>query len=200
MINRGVGKRRAFAVLVFVFIGAAAGGCDREEGVPLTLTSENGGEGFVPVDYELTSDNYKKWLVAQERLKQNAGDADLGQPADRILLTNPSAESIDGVVRELESNDRTRDAIKSAGLDVRDYVLTTLALYQASDRQDTLGISPGGVPIRASNIELASLHRDEISTARASSRVRIVDDSPRARGNGKAKGKGKGGKGKGGKN
>ncbi len=151
----------------------------------------------MPVDYELTSDNYKKWLVAQERLKQNAGDADLGQPADRILLTNPSAESIDGVVRELESNDRTRDAIKSAGLDVRDYVLTTLALYQASDRQDTLGISPGGVPIRASNIELASLHRDEISTARASSRVRIVDDSPRARGNGKAKGRGKGGKGKG---
>ena len=183
----------ARAVCVAVALGVGAGGCDREEGIPLTLASEDGGGEFVPVDYELTSDTYKKWLVAQENLKRDAGDADLGLPAQRVLLTNPSSGSIDSVVDELESVEQTREAIESADLSVRDYVLATLALYQATDRPDTLGLIPGGVPIRTGNVELARSHADEISAARASSPVRFVDDRPRARGNGKAKGgKGKG--------
>lgn len=173
-------------------IGAALAGCGREEGIPLTLAGDEGDGEFVPVDYELTSDTYKKWLVAQEHLKRDAGDADLGLPAQRVLITNPSAGSIDSVVDELESVAQTRDAIESADLSVRDYVLATLALYQATDRPDTLGLEPGGVPIRVGNVDLARTHADEIAAARASSPVRFVDDRPRARGEGKAKGKGKG--------
>ena len=188
----------ARAACVAVALGVGAGGCDRKEGIPLTLASEDGGDEFVPVDYELTSETYKKWLVAQENLKRDAGDADLGLPAQRVLLTNPSSGSIDSVVDELESVEQTREAIESADLSVRDYVLATLALYQATDRPDTLGLTPGGVPICTGNVELARTHAGEISAARASSPVRFVDDRPRARGNGKAKGgKGKGrGKGK----
>lgn len=147
---------------------------------------------FVPVDYELTSDTYKKWLVAQQNLARDAGDADLGLPAQRVLLTNPSAGSIDSVVDELESVEQTRKAIEAADLSVRDYVLATLALYQATDRPDTLGVEPGGVPIRVTNVDLASRNADEIATARSASPVRFVDDRPRSRGKGKARGKGKG--------
>ena len=178
--------------LTALAIAAALAGCGREEGLPLMLASGDEDGEFVPVDYELTSDTYKKWLVAQQNLARDAGDADLGLPAQRVLLTNPSAGSIDSVVDELESVEQTRNAIESADLSVRDYVLATLALYQATDRPDTLGLEPGGVPIRVSNVELASRNADEITAARASSPVRFVDDRPRARGKGKAKGRGKG--------
>lgn len=167
--------------------------CGREETIPLTLAGGGNDDAFTPVDYELSSDTYKKWLVAQENLKRDAGDADLGLPAQRVLLTNPSAGSIDTVVDELERNEQTRKAIESADLSVRDYVLATLALYQATDRPDTLDLGPGGVPIRSANVELANRNAADISAARASSPVRFVDDRPRARGKGKAKGgKGKG--------
>ncbi len=183
------GIRRFIAALA---IGAALAGCGRDEAIPLTLARADADGDFVPVDYELTSETYKKWLVAQQNLARDAGDADLGFPAQRVLLTNPSAGSIDSVVDELESVERTRHAITSAGLSVRDYVLATLALYQATDRPDTLGLEPGGVPIRVTNVELASRYADEIAAARAASPVRFVDDHPRPRGKGKARGKGKG--------
>lgn len=122
---------------------------------------------------------------------------DLGLPAERILLTNPSREAIDVVVEYLERNEQTRAAIESAGLGVRDYVLATPALYQATDRPATLDLGPGGVPIPVTNVELARRHADEITAARASSPARIVDDRPRARGKGKGKAKGGKGGGKG---
>ncbi|HUR91604.1 MAG TPA: hypothetical protein VMY38_02910 [Gemmatimonadaceae bacterium] len=186
----------------FVALAAALAlttACSGEDGIPLELRGDDGDGEFVPVDYELTSDTYRKWVVAQESLARDAGDADLGLPAQRVVLTNPTAGSIDSVVDQLESTEQTRDAIRSAGLSVKDYVLATLALYQATDRPDTLGLTPGGVPIRTGNVELARTNAEQISAARASSPVRFVDDRPRARGNGKGKGgKGKGrGKGKG---
>lgn len=192
MTIRGMWSRLAQALCVALVLGAVAGACDREDGVPLTLASDEGGDEFVPVDYELTSETYKQWLAAQENLKRDAGDSDLGLPAQRILLTNPSTGSIDSVVDELESVEQTREAIEAADISVRDYVLTTLALYQATDRPDTLGLAPGGVPIRVTNVELASRHAEEIAAARFASPVRFVDDRPRPRGKGKARGKGKG--------
>lgn len=192
MTIRGIRPGLARSLCVALLLGAVAGACDREEAIPLTLASEDGGDEFVPVDYELTSETYKKWLAAQENLKRDAGDADLGLPAQRILLTNPSAGSIDSVVDELESVEQTREAIESADLSVRDYVLTTLALYQATDRPDTLGLAPGGVPIRVTNVELARRHAEEIAAVRSTSPVRFVDDRPRSRGKGKARGQGKG--------
>lgn len=59
------GIRRCIAALA---VGAALAGCGREDGIPLTLARDDADGGFVPVDYELTSDTYKKWLVAQENL------------------------------------------------------------------------------------------------------------------------------------
>lgn len=162
-------------------IAAMAAACGREEGIPLTLAGAGENEEFVPVDYELTSDTYKKWLTAQENLRRHAGDADLGLPAQRVVLTNPSAGSIESVVDELDSTEQTREAITSAGLSVRDYVLATLALYQATDRPDTLGITPGGVPISAANVELARRNAEEIAAARARAAVRFVDDRPRGK-------------------
>lgn len=185
--------RRASAGIVLGAAIALAAACRGEDGVPLELRGDDGDGQFVPVDYELTSDTYRKWLVAQENLKRDAGDADLGLPAQRVLLTNPSAGSIDTVVEALERTEQTKDAIESAGLSVRDYVVATLALYQATDRPDTLELGPGGVRIPVTNTELASRHAGEISAARASSPVRFVDDRPRSRGKGNArKGKGKG--------
>jgi hypothetical protein len=166
-----------------------------DNGFPLMLTL-TGGPDFVPIDYKLTIDGYRKWLAAQENLKREATDADLGSPAERILLTNPTAASIDAVVEHLEGSPRTRASIEAAGLPVRDYVLSTLAIYQATERPDTLDISPRGAKFPEGNITLVENRAPEVRAMRASEPVRFIDDRPRAN-SGKAKGKKGKGKGRG---
>lgn len=130
-----------------------AGACTRGEDTGLFLASVDASIRSSSGGYELTSGTYKKWRAARQNLQRSAGDADLGLPSERILLADPSPGSIDSVVAYFERNPQTSYAIRSAGLSVRDYVLATLALYQASDRPDTLGLEPGGVPIRIASTE-----------------------------------------------
>lgn len=77
-------------------------------------------------EFSITSDRYKKWLAAQEGLDRRIASryGALLQPA------SPSERSIDRAVAYLEGEPRARHAIQRAGMSVRDFVITTVALEQ----------------------------------------------------------------------
>ena len=110
-----------------VFIATLVMGCDSR------IDTESDGDvltdgAYEAIDYRLTSDNYKKWILAQQAL-DSAGI----RPTERIDVRNVSDEDIARVTRSLESQPSAKTAIESAGLSVRDFVLTTIALAQSWD-------------------------------------------------------------------
>src|SRR3954466_8431991 len=79
-----------------------------------------------PVDFRLTEDNFAEWEAAQRNL-----DA---LPRSALASGGSSAGNpIDRAVERLESSPRARTAIERTGLTVRDFVLETIALAQATE-------------------------------------------------------------------
>ena len=162
--------RRTLLPMSLVVIATAAL-CDRSQtgrsdGIPLSANS------FLPVDYELTSELYRKWLVAQENLDRDVGRTDPVLTSSRISVIQPTPERIDAVVSRLERSDRTRRAIESAGLSVRDYVLTTVAMYQALQPPGRITVAQ----LRPGNVEIVSRNRAEIVRIRNASQFQIAAD------------------------
>ena len=115
------------------------------------------------VDYRLTDANYTQWEQAQNNL-----DA-----LPRSALRSASAgggSAIDRAVARLESSPRARRAIESAGLSVRDFVLETVALAQATEAAET-GKSTSAAPVPAENFQFVQRYRSRILRARAEARV-----------------------------
>jgi hypothetical protein len=162
-------------LLLSIVLVASAAVCnrpqngERSDGIPLTANS------YLPADYRLTSELYRKWLVAQENLNREVGSADRVLSTSRISVTQPSPARISAVVTRLEQNQRTRRAIESAGLSVRDYVLTTVALYQALNPPPR----PTIAQLDSRNLDFVDRHRDEILRLRNTSDFQIAqcDDS-----------------------
>jgi hypothetical protein len=161
--------RRTLLPIALIVIASAAL-CDRSQtgrtdGIPLTANS------YLPVDYQLTSELYRKWLAAQENLNRDVGGSDRVLSTSRISVTQPTPERIDALVGGLERNQRTRRAIESAGLSVRDYVLTTIALYQALQPPSRTTVAQ----LNPRNLEFVSHNRDEILRIRNASQFQIAD-------------------------
>jgi len=175
--------------LMLAVVAMLTSGCGSESAVPFLRSAS--AEDFTPLTYELTSDTYVQWLDAQENLEREAARGDLALPAQRILLSDPTPGAIDSVVRELQANERARRAIEAAGISVQDYVLATIAICQATDRPDTLGLNASGLRIPEGNIALVQRDAEWITQVRARSPARFIDERPRAKG-GKGRGKGKG--------
>jgi len=160
---------------------------------PLELTDaevRRDTSAYAGIDYELTSDNYRRWVTANALL-DSAGI----QPTARLSTVDPSDDEIDAVVDAIEEDARARAALDSADISPKDYVLTTIALAQSWDAVKRPG-TVTGAPV--TNVALV---RRELSTgtapaARPTSRY-VDDDRPRKRGKGKARGRGKGKRGKG---
>jgi hypothetical protein len=78
------------------------------------------------LQFTITSEKYKQWYAAQQgfdkRIKSRFGA--LLQPA------SPSERTIARAVEYLQGEPRARDAIQRAGMSVRDFVVTTVALEQ----------------------------------------------------------------------
>ena len=136
-------------------------------------------------DHTVTSDDYRKWLAAEEALMRVSGF----QLADEIPLATATDEDVDRAADALEENEPVRLAIESAGLTVKEYVATTVALEQAY-----AAASPGTVRTPAastsSNLLLVDEHRADIERVRAASPLRSVDsrdwgDRSERRGKGK---------------
>lgn len=166
----------------------------RDEDDPFDLTDSavlTDTSAYEGIDYELTSDNYRRWLVANALL-----DSAAITPAARISTIDPDDDEIDAVVDAMEDDARARAALDSADISAEDYVLTTIALAQSWD-----AVNRPGTVANAPAQNVAFLRNETTAgtgiVQRPTSRY-VDDDRPRKRGKGKAKGRGRGkGKGKG---
>lgn len=121
------------------------------------------------VDYQLTSDNYTRWLKARGAL-----DSVNVEPTVRLNTRRLTDADIDRVIQDLESQPRARAAIESRGLSVRDYVLTTIALAQSWDAANRPTVHVSGLPPR--NVEFLRRQAAEDGVVRERPRARFLDD------------------------
>ena len=183
-------RRAALAVLGALACGAGEqtgrtlAGDSVTAGGDVALDSAAVGTVFHGVKYPLTSDNYRRWLVAQEAL--DSLEEPTGMP--RIDVRDPTDDDIEHTVAFLQEHEDERAAIERSGLSVRDFVLTSIALGQAFNfRGDDL--------VPSGNRAFVDSNRAQIGRAREARRFHVLDDdgddSP-GRGHGRGKGKGHG--------
>ena len=115
------------------------------------------------VDFRLTDDNFARWEEAQSNLD------DLPRSAIRSGVSS-GRSAIDRAVTRLESSPRARRAIESAGLSVRDFVLETIALAQASEAAET-GKTTRATPIPPDNFQFVQRYRGRVLLARREDRL-----------------------------
>ena len=190
--------------LLALSLGLLAAGC----GDDVDRSELTGGEvvqdtvSYQGLDYDLTSENYRRWLAANDAL-----DSARIEPDVRLDPRTATGDDIDAAVTALEADERATTAIRGADISVRDYVLTSVALAQSWDAIDRPN-RVSGIPV-----ENVSFLRTQDTGAEGTRRptARIIGDSDsdsdseadsdsEGRGNGKARGRGKGkskGKGRG---
>jgi hypothetical protein len=199
------GRTRPPRWLAVVFVAALATACDsgpdeREllvDSGPV-ISSDAGAVGdtaFTAIRYEVRSEDYRKWLVAQRALDSIPGI----EPPDPIDLRYAEQEEIDAMVARLQDDVRARAAIEGAGMSVREFVMTSVALEQAmAATRPAPRLAFSDIP--PANSAIVRENSAELERETAVRRVRIVkDDGGRAGKGGKAKGKAKREKGKRGK-
>ena len=131
----------------------------------VSIDSATAGTVFHGVKYPLTSENYRKWLVAQAALDS------LPEPAamPRVDLRDPTDDDIDRTVNFLAQQDAERRAIERSGLSVKDFVLTSIALGQAFHfAKDPL--------VPQENRVFVATNRPEIERVRAARNFHVLDD------------------------
>lgn len=170
---------RTIAALAWLGSAAACVNSDerRAEEALLTADSEAGGvQGLLSLNYEITSDVFKKWKRAQLAL-----DSELGRTRSRALKTSiigerPTREAIERSVARIEGNARARRAIEGAGMSSTHYVVATVALFQATRGIDPItGEAFRGVPAR--NVEFARQNREEIESGEEAGEFQQIADS-----------------------
>ena len=93
-----------------------------------------------PVDFRINDDNFGRWEEAESNLE------DL--PRSKLPAKSPPGGNVvDRAVARLESSPYTRTAIERTGLSVREFVLETIALAQATEVARTgKSLSRGSIP------------------------------------------------------
>jgi len=149
----------------------------RAEEALLTADSEDGGaQGLLSLNYEITSDVFKKWKQAQLALDRELGRSRSRALKAAIIGTRPTREAIERSVSRIEDNGAAKRAIERAGMSPRHYVVATVALFQATRGIDPLtGEAFRGVPTR--NVEFAQQNREEIESAEEAREFQEIADS-----------------------
>ncbi|MEA2766599.1 MAG: hypothetical protein QOK07_3003 [Gemmatimonadaceae bacterium] len=115
------------------------------------------------VDFRLTEDNFAKWDEAQNNLE------DLPRTAIQSGVAS-GRNAIERAITRLESSPRARRAIERTGLSVRDFVLETIALAQASEAVET-GKSGSATAIPADNFQFVQRYRGRVLLTRRENRL-----------------------------
>jgi uncharacterized protein (DUF1778 family) len=121
-----------------------------------------------PVDFRLTEDNFAEWEAAQRNLDALPRSA---LPSGGSSAGNP----IDRAVERLESSPRGRTAIERTGLTVRDFVLETIALAQATEALSAANSSSVG-RIPPENLQFVQSHRSRVQVARRQPQASASDE------------------------
>jgi hypothetical protein len=116
--------------------------------------------------YQLTMADVRKFAAAnanlakQPKVEQSDDDAEAEDEGDN--------ESLDDMAARIESNPIARKAVEAAGLSARQYVVITMALFQASLAQYAVdqGADPGKVAgetgVNPANIRFVKEHKAEL--------------------------------------
>lgn len=175
-------QRQLFRNLAGTALVAAALACAnsderRAEEALLTADSEAGGvQGLVSLNYEITSDVFKKWKRAQLALDRALGRSRSSALKTSIIGARPTREAIERSIASIQRNARASRAIEEAGMSPRHYVVATVALFQATRGIDPItGEAFRGVPAR--NVEFAQQNRAEIESAEEASEFQQIADS-----------------------
>jgi hypothetical protein len=161
----------------------AASGCKRSDDASSALTSslmfgggsEDAREALgTRVDFVITDDNFAQWERAQtflDALPRSATAKDVAS----------GGNAVDRAVARLEANPRARTAIERTGLSVRDFVLETIALAQATEAAET-GRSTSATPIPQANFQFVQKYRAREVLARRQDRANeaSADDQAQA--------------------
>jgi hypothetical protein len=159
------------------FVGAAAVllaalGCKRSDDPSSALSSSLMFDSGSPearealgtrVDFVLNEENFAQWERAQEyldALPRSAIPKDAGS----------GGNAVDRAVARLEASPRARTAIERTGLSVRDFVLETIALAQATEAAET-GKSTSATPIPPANFQFVQRFRARALLARRQDRM-----------------------------
>lgn len=150
------GNRVRIQVSIFLSAALLAVGCNRDDGAfSFDDASEEAQQAIAAnVEFTLNEAIFQKWEKAQANLDRlPASELDnIPDPGG----TDPVARGI----KRLEASPRARQAIQSAGLSVKDFVLATVALAQA------VKASRGGVPPTvgaiASNVRFVMAHATQL--------------------------------------
>jgi hypothetical protein len=137
-----------------------------------TALATDAGAPTPALDYEVTSDRYRRWLVAQRALDTLDGVA-LPSP---MRLRGAGDEEMERVEAALEAEPRARAAIEGSGLSVEDYVRTSIALEQAmaglpGDRTATIAFRD----VPPANTQLIAEGDSAFLRAWDTRRFRVVD-------------------------
>jgi hypothetical protein len=165
-----VTRSRAAALIV---LAIAAAGCKRtsssaSDPLAASLIFDNGSPEArealaTTVDFRLTEENFARWEQAQSNLE------DLPRSAIESSVSSGTT-AIDRAVNRLETSPRARRAIERTGLSVRDFVLETIALAQASEVAET-GKSTSSTPIPPDNFQFVQRYRGRVLLARRENRL-----------------------------
>ncbi|MGI8619275.1 MAG: hypothetical protein ACR2L6_09340 [Gemmatimonadaceae bacterium] len=170
---------RNAAALAWLAIALSCANSDerRAEEALLTADSEAGGvQGLLSLNYEITSDVFKKWKRAQLALDRALGRSQSRALKTAIIGARPTRESIERSVARIEGNASARRAIEEAGMSPRHYVVATVALFQATRGIDPItGEAFRGVPAR--NVEFAQQNRAEIESGEEAGEFQQIADS-----------------------
>ncbi len=158
MIRSSAFDLRAVAVMAVSLAVAACTGQTREATNPLVASlifdnaSPDAREALrTAIDYRITEDSFSRWQEAQENLDQLQRTAVRDTPGS-------GRTAIDRAIARLQSSPLARSAIERAGLSVRDFVLETIALAQATESAQ-MGKPTSATPILADNYQFVRQYR-----------------------------------------
>lgn len=118
----------------------------------------------IQVDYILTDEKFRQWEAAQRNLDR------LPRSAFPTQRSSPGGNAIDRAVARLESSPKARSTIEATGLTVRDFVLQTVALAQATEVAES-GRPAGAGLVPPENFRFVDRYRARIRRAQTAARM-----------------------------
>jgi hypothetical protein len=117
-------------------------------------------------DYELTPENFAKFLAAADSVTAIEGRDAATRSHLSANLEDAGSTDLDAGLKWLESSDSVSKAINSAGISVRDYFVMSIATAEASRFMSDPKSAPG-TPTLAKNAEFLRSHTADLAKLQA---------------------------------